>query len=194
MAIAPSPGRELSGEALLGSVKEGRFELIDGELREKAPKGAEAILVALELLIRLNAHVRADRLGLVLGIETGFQIFPHEPRRVRYPDGAFVRTDKPVDRKPPRGLVEVAPELVIEVVSPNDLAEEVDARRSDYLRAGVPLLWILYPLTRQAQVFRADGTAIWIGPDGALDGEDVLPGFSCSLREMFSVIDPGPTA
>ncbi|QDV33118.1 Uma2 family endonuclease [Tautonia plasticadhaerens] len=194
MAIAPSVSNEPDAEELLRSVEEGRFELVDGELKEKTPMGAEANLLALDLLFRLTDHARRDRLGLVLGIETGFQIFPHEPRRVRYPDGAFVRAEKLAGQRPPRGLVKVAPELVIEVVSPNDLAEEVNARLSDYLRAGVPLLWLLYPLTRQAQVFRADGTANWIGPDGVLDGEDVLPGFSCSLRELFSVIDPEPTA
>jgi Uma2 family endonuclease len=196
MAIATGPVHELTAEEILGTVEEGRFELIDGELKEKTPMGAEANLLAIELIIRLTHHVRPARLGMVLGIETGFQIFPHETRRVRYPDVAFVPAEGLAVQKPPRGLVKVAPELVVEIVSPNDIAEDINTRLSDFLRAGVPLLWVVYPMTRQVHIFRTDGTANWMGTDGVLDGEDVLPGFSCPVAELFSVIDgdPGPSA
>jgi Uma2 family endonuclease len=192
MAIATGPVHELTAEEILGTVEEGRFELIDGELKEKTPMGAEANLMAIELIIRLTHHVRPARLGMVLGIETGFQIFPHESKRVRYPDVAFVPAERLPVQRPPRGLVKVAPELVVEVVSPNDIAEDINTRLSDFLRAGVPLFWVVYPMTRQVHIFRADGTANWLGPDGVLEGEDIVPGFSCTLRDLFSVIDGDP--
>jgi len=191
MAIAPTTGSYLP-EDLLVSGREGRYELIDGQLREKPPMGIEANLVALELLRRLGNHVSPQRLGFVTGMEGGYQIFPHEPRRVRYPDGSFIRAGRLPGNKPPRGHSKIVPDLVIEVVSPNDLAEEIDERLTDFLRAGVSRFWVVYPLTRHVQVYRRDGSGLRIGPEGALDGEDVLPGFSCPLAELFAVIEGDP--
>ena len=90
----------------------------------------------------------------------------------------------------------MVPDIVIEVVSPHDLAEVVDERITDFLLAGVPLIWVVYPLTRHIVIYRSDGSGGWIGQDGVLSGENVLSGFTCPLRELFPAIegDPQPSA
>jgi len=183
-------------EDLLAPGVEGRFELVRGALKEKPEMGFEANMLALELLRRLGNHVLPARLGFVTGMESGYQIFPHEPRRVRYPDGAFIRSGKLPNNRPPRGHSKIVPDLVIEVISPNDLAEEVDERITDFLTAGVPLVWIVYPLTRHILVLRTDKSGRRLGAKDTLDGENVLPGFTCPLGELFAVIggDPEPEA
>ena len=77
------------------------------------------------------------------------------------------------------------PELVIESVSGSDSSEGVDRKVEEYLGTGVRLVWVLQPATRTAMVYRADGTVARIQATGALDGEDVLPGFRCELATIM---------
>ena len=79
----------------------------------------------------------------------------------------------------------IAPDLAVEVNSPHDLAENVNAKVVQYLGAGVRLVWLIFPLTKSAWVFRADGTGHWIGLTGELNGEDVVSGFSVKLESLL---------
>ncbi len=72
-----------------------------------------------------------------------------------------------------------------EVISTHDLALNVEERLDDFLHAGVPLAWLIYSNTRHVQVFHQGRPALRLGPDDVLDGEDVLPGFSCPVAEIF---------
>jgi Uma2 family endonuclease len=129
---------------------------------------------------------------MVFDSNASYQAFPHEPRRVRYPDLSFIRRERvPVERMD-RGHCRVAPDLAVEVVSPNDMAPEIDARVKDYLRAGTPLVWVVYPDTRSVDIFRGDGTGGWRLDDQELTGDDVLPGFACKVAELFRGL-PAPS-
>jgi Uma2 family endonuclease len=77
------------------------------------------------------------------------------------------------------------PDLILEVVSPNDLAWEVDVKVTEYLQAGVPLVWVFYPDTRTVSVYRADGQAARLGMGETLRGAEVLPGFACLVADVF---------
>jgi Uma2 family endonuclease len=79
----------------------------------------------------------------------------------------------------------VAPDLVAEILSPDDRPAEVSAKVRDWLAAGVQLVWVLDPEGRVARVHRVDGTSSACDVDGELDGEAVLPGFRCSLNELY---------
>lgn len=165
--------------------KEHRFELVDGALVERH-MSVESSAVAMVLMSRVSAFVRHRGLGTVTGPDGGYKMFPENPKSLRYPDGAFVRRGRfPDDRPPRRGHAALAPDLAVEVVSPNDEAEEVEARVSDFLRAGVALVWVVYPIARSAHVFRPDGSAARLTEGGELSGEDVLPGFTCPIRDLF---------
>lgn len=62
---------------------------------------------------------------------------------------------------------------------------DVEGKVDEYLRAGVSLVWVIDPLTRTVRVHRADGRLTDLRADDALDGEDVLPGFRCLVRDLF---------
>src|SRR2546430_633799 len=79
----------------------------------------------------------------------------------------------------------LAPDLVVEVLSPDDRAGEVLAKVGDWLSAGCRLVWVVDPERRVARVYRHDGTETIVDETGALDGEDVLPGFSCALATIL---------
>jgi Uma2 family endonuclease len=161
-----------------------RFELVDGDWVEKKI-GAKASRVGVRVVYRLEAFNEAQPCGLVFGSDCGYKIFPHAPKLVRTPDASFVRSGRLPDDQPPDGNMEIVPDLAVEVVSPNDLAEEFEERVVDYLRVGVSLLWVLYPNTRRALVIRKGGTAIHLMESDELQGDDVLPGFTCRVDQFF---------
>src|SRR2546430_1980150 len=86
----------------------------------------------------------------------------------------------------PVGYPALAPDLVVEILSPGDRPGEVLAKVADWLSAGTKLVWVIDPERRLARVYRSDGTETLVGADGALDGEDVLPGFACRLVTIFA--------
>ena len=83
------------------------------------------------------------------------------------------------------GYIYIAPDLAVEVVSPNDTAYEVWRKVLEYLDAGVALVWVIDPEARTAQIYRRDGSTDLLREDGELSGEDVLPEFRCRLATIF---------
>jgi Uma2 family endonuclease len=160
------------------------YELDDGELVE-VPVGFESQDVAGELLHRLRSFLQEHPVGRAIPSEVGLQIFPSRPRRIPRPDGGFVSFERLGTHRVPKGFLTIAPELVIESVSPGDLASYLDRKIQEYLSAGVRLVWVLLPDTRRAAVYRADGSVTYIHPSGELDGEDVIPGFRCALADIM---------
>lgn len=159
-------------------------ELIDGTWVEKA-MGTEAAVVGGNVHTALNPFVRQQKLGHVVNAEGGYRLFPNKPKLIRKPDVSFVATGRFPKDKPPRGNALLAPDLAVEVVSPNDLAEEVEKKTDEYLAAGVRLIWILYVPTKSVYVLKPDGTTIRKKEGEHLSGEDVLPGFSVPVADLF---------
>jgi Uma2 family endonuclease len=172
---------------LLALAEKDGYELIDGQLVEK-PMGAESSRVTVRLLVRLGAYVEAQQLGFVLDSECGYQkIFPNDPKRVRKPDVSFIARGRLPNDRTPRGNVSVYPELAVEVVSPNDAAEDIETRVDDFLGAGTKLMWVLYPNTASVWVIRKDGSAARLKGSQELSGEDVVPGFACQVQALFDI-------
>jgi Uma2 family endonuclease len=179
---------EYTPEDLLRMEHGPRYELVDGQLVEKA-MGQEASRVEVRLIRYLDEYAEANG-GGAFSSSCGYQIFPHEPRRVRYPDASFIRAERLPAGGLLRGHSRTVPDLAVEVVSPNDTAEEIDARVKDFLRVGAPLVWVAYPATRSVDIFRGDGTGGWRAEGQELSGEDVLPGFTCRVADLFRGIVP----
>ena len=171
-------------EDLLALPDYGRFELIDGHLVEHKV-GAKSSYVATNLLVLMGYFVLSNNLGLVFQSDCGYQIFAEEPSRVRFADGSFMRRGGLPEDRPPQGHCRVAPELVIEAVSPNDTAYELEDKIAQWLGAGVRLVWVIYPETQRVQVHRPDGTVTKLQSEEQLVGEDVVPGFQCQVAEIF---------
>ena len=83
------------------------------------------------------------------------------------------------------GYAEVIPDLVVEVVSPNDSLSEVNDKALMWLSYGVRLVWVVNPSTRSVDVYREGRAASTLTENEALDGLDALPGFNCAVREVF---------
>jgi len=150
-------------------------------LRE--PAGYRHGEVALALALAIGKHVETHQAGRVLAAETGFKLTA-DPDTVRAPDVAFIHRDR-VPRPAPSGFAELAPDLVVEVLSPDDRPGEVLAKVADWLSAGSHVVWVVDPIREVARVYRADGTEQIVAIGGDLSGEDVLPGFSCPLSRIL---------
>jgi len=171
-------------ELLHWSVPGKRAELVRGVLVVREPAGFRHGAVSAALTRLLGDHVATHRLGVVLAAETGFRL-ESDPDTVRAPDVAFVRQDRIPDPEP-RGYAALAPDLVVEVLSPDDRPGKTLARVSDWLNAGCRLVWVVDPVRRLARVYRQDGSETVVAEAEALDGEDVVPGFRCLLGEVLS--------
>lgn len=161
------------------------FEIIDGELHEMAPSGFEHSSIGLRLGGMLTAFVITHRLGATTGADGGY-VFSREPFVMFAPDVAFVREDRLPPREQRQQILEVVPDLVVEVVSPNDSAGEVHAKVLRYLEFGVRLVWLVHPQQRSIAVYTPDGHARVLRERDALDGADVVPGFSLPLADVFA--------
>ena len=161
-----------------------RLELVKGKVYEMAPAGGRHGYAAMNTGIILGGHVRANSLGRVFAAETGFILW-RDPDTVRAPDVAFVAQSRlPVDEIPD-SFIELAPDLVVEVVSPGDTQREVGGRVEEWLTAGVRLVWVLYPATHSAIIYRSLNDVTNLAADDFLDGEDVVPGFTCRVGDLF---------
>lgn len=163
------------------------YELVDGQLVERKMSVLSSFVAGLIFQL-LSGHCRAKRLGWVLPEGTSFQCFPQAPRRVRRADTAFIAGDRLTPAEvAQQGHCTVAPDLAVEVVSPKDLAYEVDQKVAEWLEAGVRLVWVVNPRTQFVRVCRADGTDVRLGVGDELTGGDVLPDFRCRVAELFDL-------
>jgi Uma2 family endonuclease len=160
-----------------------RVELVRGVLIVREPPGFLHGDVAMRLAVRLSNHADAHGLGHVLAAETGFKL-QSNPDTVRAADLAFLSSERFPDPRP-EGYPAMAPDLVVEVLSPSDRPGEVLAKIGDWLEAGARLVWVVDPRRRHARIYRQDGTEAVIAEHENLDGEDVLPGFSCQLTQIL---------
>ncbi len=164
------------------------FEWIDGQVAEKPPLGAEAGIVNANLLRRMGDHVASNHLGYVFTPDVGSQIGVGSSRSVRKPDLTFVMQGRFPDNRVPRGNILLAPDLAVEVISPDDSAEDIEQRIADFFGVGTRLFWIVCPATRTVWVLRKDGSALRLTEAQELSGEDVVPGFACPVAALFAGI------
>ena len=183
IAGMPRAAAVTADELLHLNLPDKRTELVGGVLVVREPAGYRHGEVAARLAQVLMDHVDRENLGRVLAAETGFKL-ASDPDTVRAPDVAFISRDRLPDPSP-TGYAELAPDLVVEVLSPDDRPGEVLAKVADWLNAGSRLVWVVDPAHRRARVYRADGSESLIGDDGMLNGEDVLPGFASPVAAIF---------
>lgn len=147
------------------------------------PPGFEHGQVSIRVASLLSAFVRPRGLGAVTG-EAGFQLAA-DPDTVRAPDAAFVAADRLPPRDQRRGYLRLAPDLAVEVLSPDDRPRAAAAKTRAWLAAGVRILWVIDPVARRATVHAPGQPAVEVGPGGALDGGDALPGFVLPVSDLF---------
>jgi Uma2 family endonuclease len=162
-----------------------RQELIRGEVTSMSLPGGRHGKIAGKILRLVGNHVEAERLGDTYAAETGF-IVAHDPDTVRGADVAFVRTERLAAITQPEKYVPFAPDLAVEVLSPNDRDDEVEEKVQTWLRAGALLVWTVDPDSRTVTVYRAGVEPVTLAADQQLTGGDVIPGFACTVADFFA--------
>ncbi|HHY56936.1 MAG TPA: Uma2 family endonuclease [Chloroflexi bacterium] len=172
-----------TGEDLLEMGDIGPAELIEGEIIRMSPTQNMHGWLVMELARRLGNFNAERRLGWVLGAECG--LFTHRnPDTVRGMDVAFISKQR-LSTLPP-GFLEVAPELVVEIVSPSDRWDSIRRKIAEYFAVGVERVWVVEPAARKVLVFRAVTEFSELSEGDVLRGEGVLRGFELPLAELFA--------
>lgn len=161
-----------------------RLELVEGRLIVMSPAGTNHGVIALALGAALVNYNRTTRLGYVTAAETGY-FLARNPDTVRAPDAAFIRRNRLPDG-PPVGYCPLPPDLAAEVVSPTDTAADIHTKVEEYLRAGVALIWVVYPATQTVVVHTPSGAHTLTTAD-TLTADPVLSGFALPLAELFDL-------
>jgi Uma2 family endonuclease len=162
-----------------------RYELVLGELRVMSPGGWKHGNVISNIHGVILDHVRRHKLGMMFGAETGFKLTTN-PDTVRAPDVAFVRRGNVPTDLPERGYWPGAPDLAVEVISPNDTSGEVDEKIAAWLAAGCVSVWVVDPQLETVTIYYSRKDVVVRAVGEVIGDEPLLPGFSCNVEEIFA--------
>jgi Uma2 family endonuclease len=176
--LEPARARPLDDEPL--------YEIVDGRHVELPPMSFFATLLATRLTVEMGIFLKAHDLGF-LAVETLFHLgLPAD--RNRRPDIAFVsyvRWAKARAKDKSQNVWDVVPDLVVEIVSPNDDATELLEKLAEYFQAGVQLIWVVYPHPAMVYAFRSMTEVQGLTPNDTLAGGKILPAFELPLKNLF---------
>jgi Uma2 family endonuclease len=173
---------ESQAESQLALDPEKHYEIVNGQPEEKEMAGAKHGGVGMRLGAEVWFHVRAHKLGCVYGPDTTFLIGGND----RLPGVAFVSATRIPAEGEPEGKWEIAPDLAVEVISPNDLYGRVEGKLWDYFAAGVRQVWLVSTARQTVTLYRSPTDSTVFTGDQELVSEDLLPGFRCRLGDIFS--------
>jgi Uma2 family endonuclease len=161
---------------------EGRWELIDGEVVVMPAASYWHNIVAANIYDLLRDWDRERRHGRVLINDTGF-VIRRNPDRMRAPDVAFVRRERDTPHQP--GFFRGAPDLAVEVVSPDDREQEVLEKVDDWLDAGGEVIWVVWPTTRSVTIHRRGVDTSILHEGDTIEDNRLLPGFRAAVSDFF---------
>jgi Uma2 family endonuclease len=190
IATVESPKRIWTEEELQSLPEDGFIhEVVDGELVMSPKNNYEHEGICGRLFAALHGFNRRHRLGVLRGSSAGHWMLN---RNCRAPDLSFIPKERllklgfsPKARK----FFPGAPDLAVEVLSPNNTRAEIDARLRDFFASGTQIAWIINPDTESAEVCHSLIQRALIGPGGELDGEHLLPGFRYPIADLFKEWD-----
>lgn len=164
---------------------ENSYELVHGDLYMMTPASPVHGRFIARLTAALFPYVEENDLGEIYTAESGFILQPEPDATVRAPDIAFVRKDRipPADQQ--GGFWALAPDLVVEIISPTESAESILEKVKDYLIAGTSLIWLVYPRSQSVVEYRSASQIRQYNFEDTLDGGDILPGFQLPLQSLF---------
>jgi len=185
MAVTDVGARLLTAEELLRLSSQGvRGELIRGVLCETMPTGHQHGTIVTNLVILLGNFIKPRKLGSLTASDSGVWL-ERDPDTVREPDIAYFSAAKIPLEETVAGYAEVVPDLVVEVASPGDTSREINDKALMWLSFGARLVWVAHPDRRTVDVHRANHPVVTLSDAEALDGLDVLPGFTCEVQHIF---------
>lgn len=164
-----------------------RYELVNGEVVDMGNSGMEHGYLACVLTVKLGGFIQANKLGAICDSSTAFTL---KNGNKRSPDIAFISRERLKGlSRPLRGFFEGAPDLVVEILSPGNTVEEMHQKIVEYFENETRLLWKVDPNERSILVYRSPEPDCLLRMNDSLDGEDVVPGFSMAVAELFQAWD-----
>lgn len=161
-----------------------RGELLRGVLYQTQPTGIRHGKTVVNLIVLLAGFVEPRQMGTILASDVGF-LLERDPDTVREPDVAFISARRlPLDQDVP-GYFEGPPDLAVEIASPSDRPRQLFDKARMWISFGVPLVWTVDPQARTLEVHQPNQPQISLSSDDTLDGGQILPGFSCAVRDIF---------
>lgn len=163
------------------------YELVNGQLVERN-RSQESSWVGGKVFRKLADFAEDRRLGWAFPDGTSYQCFQHledDPERTRRPDASVILWDRLPGGPARKGHTRIAPDLVVEVVSPNDEAYKIEDKVHEWFGAGVREVWVVMPPSRTVTVRRPDGRERILHENDELTADDLIPGFRCHVGDLF---------
>ena len=163
------------------------MELVNGQILDK---NASTESSEIELLVgfRFQAFLVDHPVARAYSSSLGYQCFDDDPTKIRKPDASVIRKDRLEKLSDPNpGYMPLVPDLAVEVISPNDVVYEVDAKVKEYLDAGFPLIWVVDPMAKTVTVHPLHARPTLYSADDELTAENAMPGFRCKVSDLFPV-------
>ncbi|MGB7416239.1 MAG: Uma2 family endonuclease [Thermosynechococcaceae cyanobacterium] len=175
-------------EAFMALSRDGhRYELVDGELIDMGNSGMEHGDIGSFLGGLLAIYVRKHKLGAVCDSSTAFNV---KNGNKRSPDISFVARERLVGlKRPPRGFFQGAPDLAVEILSPNNTVEEIHKKIVEYFDNGTRLVWVIHPDEKYVLVYHGPEPDGFLRSQAQLEGENIVSGFSVTVSELFEEWD-----
>ena len=172
-------------EQLCTQNRDTKFEMTSqGKLIVMSPTGSESGRQNADLLVQIGTWNRRSKLGVVFDSSTGFTL-PNSAKRS--PDVSWIELSRwnQLTQKQRRKFAPIAPDFVLELLSPNDRLQDVQLKMSEYRECGVKLGWLIYPEEQRVEIYRLEKEVEILTAPQSLSGEDLMPGLTVELEEIF---------
>jgi Uma2 family endonuclease len=168
---------------------EKQLEWVNGHAEVKEMAGARHGRIETRLITEIGIYLKANPIGELYASDTTFTI----GNRERMPDISFVAAARIPPEGDPVGIWTIAPDLAVEVISPNDLHEAVIEKIREYLAAGVRQVWLVSPQFKTVTIYDSPTQTTTLTEADELTSEELLPGFRCPVRALFQHVGQVPT-
>lgn len=177
--------RPMTAEELLNLPDDGfRYELIRGKLRKRLLAGQNHGKYASNINISLGGYAKANRLGKSYIADTGY-ILATDPDHVLAPDFAFISNERLSEIGESDGFAQGAPDIAVEVISPNDRYTEVEEKVEDWLNAGCRAVVVVNPRRRTVNLHRSPMEVTTLSESDTLELDDIVPGWRMPVEDIF---------
>lgn len=180
-------GQIFNADQLFAMPNDGnRYELVKGALIMRSPAGSERGWIAGRIFKRLATHVEDFDLGRAYAAETGFKI-TSSPDTVRAPDACFVSHERLATVESTRSYLPLAPDLVVEVVSPNDTSSEVEAKAEEWLNAGTDIVLVADPMNLTIRVYQEGSKIRLLRAGDTFEAGEVCGNWTLNINDAFDI-------